>query len=94
MPPAKAKFGVISDLDDTVIQTNVLSVLQAAHNTFLHNAYTRLAFPGVAAFYQALQQGQDGSMNPIFYVSNMPWNLYDLMNDFFDMRHIPRGPIL
>ena len=66
---------MISDLDDTVIQTNVLSILQTARNTFLHNAYTRLAFPGVAAFYQALQHGTGSCANPIFYVSNMPWNL-------------------
>ena len=94
VPPARAEFGVISDLDDTVIQTNVLSILQTARNTFLHNAYSRLAFPGVAAFYEALQQGTGSGVNPIFYVSNMPWNLYDLMNDFFEIRHIPRGPML
>lgn len=93
VPPSDAEFGVISDLDDTVIQTNVLSVLQAARNTFLRNAYTRLEFPGVAAFYQALQRGTGRSVNPIFYVSNMPWNLYDLMHDFFDIRHIPHGPM-
>lgn len=93
VPPTGAEFGVISDLDDTVIQTNVLRVAQAARNTFLRNAYTRLAFPGVATFYQALHKGVDRGPNPIFYVSNMPWNLYDLMHDFFEIRHIPHGPM-
>ena len=47
--------GVVSDLDDTVIQTGVRRVLHLLSATFLENARTRLPFPGVAAFYQALR---------------------------------------
>ncbi len=90
IPSPSAAFGVISDLDDTVIQTNVVSKIKAVRNTFLRNAHTRLAFPGVSAFYQALHQ--DGK-NPLFYVSNMPWNLHDLMRSFFEIQHIPPGPM-
>ena len=63
--------------------------------TLLHNAHTRLPFEGVAGFYQALQRGRDGeAYNPVFYVSNSPWNLYDLLEDFLDVHGIPRGPLL
>ena len=44
-------FGVISDLDDTVIQSRITSFLQAVRTVMLGNARTRLPFPGVAAFY-------------------------------------------
>jgi phosphatidate phosphatase APP1 len=30
----------------------------------------------------------------VFYVSNSPWNLYDLLEDFLDVHGIPRGPLL
>lgn len=93
-PPDTAQFGVISDLDDTVVRTGVTNLLALARNVFLQNSHTRLPFPGVAAFYDALQQGADANIfNPIFYVSNSPWNLYDLLHEFFQIREIPMGPI-
>ena len=87
-------FGVISDLDDTVIQSRITSFLQAVRTVMLGNARTRLPFPGVAAFYRALEQGGDGArLNPIFYVSSSPWNIHDIVADFMDIQGIPRGPI-
>lgn len=93
VPPTSAQFGVISDLDDTVIKSDVINLLKLARNTFLYNSHTRLPFAGVAEFYHALQQGagQGSVYNPIFYVSNSPWNLYDLLIDFFEVRGIPKG---
>jgi phosphatidate phosphatase APP1 len=92
--PAGATFGVISDLDDTVIQSRITSFLQAVRTVMLGNARTRLPFPGVAAFYQALERGGDGARtNPIFYVSSSPWNIYDIIADFMDIQRIPTGPI-
>jgi phosphatidate phosphatase APP1 len=85
---------VISDLDDTVIQSRITSFLQAVRTVMLGNARTRLPFPGVAAFYQALERGGDGTrFNPIFYVSSSPWNIYDIIADFMDIQRIPTGPI-
>lgn len=92
VPPPDAQFGVISDLDDTVIKTDVLNLIKVARNTFLQNSRTRLPFPGVAEFYHALQKGTHPTYNPIYYVSNSPWNLYDLLVDFFEVRKIPLGP--
>jgi phosphatidate phosphatase APP1 len=87
-------FGVISDLDDTVIQSRITSFLQAVRTVMLGNARTRLPFPGVAAFYQALEKGGDGKRrNPIFYVSSSPWNIHDVIADFMDIQRIPTGPI-
>jgi phosphatidate phosphatase APP1 len=90
VPSTQAQFGVISDIDDTVIKTDVQHTLRMAQNTFLRNARTRLPFAGVAEFYQALHQGVS-VLNPLFYVSNSIWNLYDLFMDFFELRGIPLG---
>lgn len=93
-PPSTAKFGVISDIDDTVLTTHAQSLLKSAYMTFMNNAYSRLPFEGVAAFYQALQQGVSGAEeNPVFYVSSSPWNLYDLLVDFLEINRIPKGPL-
>lgn len=95
VPPASAEFGVISDVDDTVLQTDAAHVLRMARATFLGNARIRLAFQGVAAFYRALHGGSTGhALNPMFYVSSSPWNLYDLLSDFFNLQAIPIGPVL
>lgn len=94
-PPADAEFGIISDLDDTVIQTGATNVLRMVKATLLHNARTRIPFPGVAAFYSALQHGSTGTgFNPIFYVSSSPWNLYDVLEQFMGLQKIPMGPTL
>lgn len=93
-PPSTAKFGVISDIDDTVLTTHAQSLLKSVYMTFMHNAYSRLPFEGVAAFYRALQQGASGAdENPVFYVSSSPWNLYDLLVDFLKINNIPKGPL-
>lgn len=88
-----ARFGVISDIDDTVLHSSILDWKTAAQLTFLHNARTRKPLLGVAALYRALQRGVAGrDLNPIFYVSNSPWNLYDLLEDFLELNGIPQGP--
>lgn len=95
--PSVAEFGVISDIDDTILKTDVTSRLKLKMmvHTLLKNAGNRLAFAGVSDFYGALSLGKDGKgFNPFFYVSNSPWNLYDLLLDFLHLNHLPRGPIL
>lgn len=95
VPPPSARFGVISDLDDTVIRTDVASRVRMMKNVFLANAHTRAPFPGVAAFYRALERGSGAyAHNPVFYVSSSPWNLFDFLADFLELRKIPAGPFL
>ena len=104
IPPRSASFGVISDMDDTVLRTHATDLWRAAKLTFLNNARTRLPFEGVAAFYTALHHGPDGrgggggegdsQRNPVFYVSSSAWNLYDFLADFLDLQGLPAGPLL
>lgn len=95
VPPRSAEFVVISDLDDTVIQTGATDVVRMVRATLFGNARTRIPFAGVAAFYAALQGGGTGtSYNPIFYVSSSPWNLYDVIEQFLALQRIPMGPTL
>lgn len=89
-PSDDAAFGIISDIDDTVLQTGATSVLSMAKKVLFGNAKTRLPFEGVADFYQALHKNK----NPLFYVSSSPWNLYDVLLEFLDINDIPAGPLM
>lgn len=95
IPPPDAEYGIISDIDDTVIQTSATNLLAMGKTVLLSNARTRLPFAGVAEFYKSLQKGRNGKRNnPFFYVSSSPWNTYDLLKDFLDLNQIPAGPLL
>jgi phosphatidate phosphatase APP1 len=90
----QAEYGVISDIDDTVVHTGVTSPLRMARTVLLKNARTRSPLKGVANFYKNLRLGRKGNgVNPLFYVSSSPWNMYDLFQEFFQIRNIPVGPI-
>jgi phosphatidate phosphatase APP1 len=90
VPSPSATFGVISDIDDTVLKSDATRLLSMARKVLFGNARTRLPFDGVAGFYHDLHQEK----NPMFYVSSSPWNLYDVLVEFLDINDIPLGPLL
>jgi phosphatidate phosphatase APP1 len=94
-PSACCSYGVISDIDDTVMATGVANKLKMMWRLFMQRAESRVAFPGVAAFLRALHQGPQGtSTNPMLYVSRAPWSIYEILEAFFRLHRIPVGPIL
>ncbi|MDT0641498.1 DUF2183 domain-containing protein [Zunongwangia sp. F363] len=97
VPPVDAEFGVISDIDDTILHTGVTSFLKwrLLKNSLLTNAYKRIPLKGAPALYQKLQAGKSGkNRNPMFYLSNSPWNLYEYLKLFLDHNNFPKGAIL
>lgn len=89
-----AAVGVISDIDDTVLESSITDWVTAAKLTFLHDARTRKPLRGAALLYRALQEGVDGRGRvPVFYVSSSPWNLYDLLDEFMALNGLPPGPM-
>lgn len=95
VPPEAARFVVISDIDDTVMDTGVTNKAVMLQRLFLQTADQRIAFPGVAALYRALHRGVSGrELNPMLYVSKAPWIIYDMLDRFFRLHDIPVGPIL
>jgi phosphatidate phosphatase APP1 len=89
---AKAQFAVVSDVDDTILHTHVLSTLKLKliYNSLLVSPKNRKAIHGTAAWYQSLHRKH----NPVFYVSNSPWNFYGNINTFLHHNNFPEGPIL
>jgi phosphatidate phosphatase APP1 len=89
VPPLHAEFGIISDIDDTIVETGATSLRRMIRSVIMENAATRVAFEGVAELYQALHRDR----NPLFYVSSSPWNLYELLADYMRLNRIPPGPM-
>ncbi|SHJ06018.1 Phosphatidate phosphatase APP1 [Mesonia phycicola] len=97
IPDSKAEYGVISDIDDTILHTGVTSFLKwrLLKNSLFTNAYKRIPLKGASALYQKLAAGtQNSGRNPVFYLSNSPWNLYEYLKLFLDHHQFPKGPIL
>ena len=97
IPSKKASFGVISDIDDTILHTGLVSVLKwrVLVNTLLTSAGKRIPLEGAPEFYHLLHQGKTGNeANPVFYVSHSPWNLYRYLEFFLKKNNFPKGPII
>ena len=88
---------IVTDIDDTILQTGITSVLKlrAIYRTLADNAYTRMPFAGAPELFRALHSGQGPTekRNPVFYLSNSPWNLYAMLEEFLDHRGFPKAPI-
>lgn len=94
-PASNARYGVISDIDDTVVYTGVANTAMMMWRLFAQGAESRLVFPGVPALYQAFHAGRDDDEgNPLFYVSRAPWSIYQVLVEVFRRNRIPHGPIL
>jgi phosphatidate phosphatase APP1 len=64
-------------------------------NSLFVNAYRRIPLEGAPNLYQKLHKGIKGKeKNPIFYLSNSPWNMYQYLKLFLDHNGFPKGPIL
>jgi phosphatidate phosphatase APP1 len=96
-PPQDARLGIITDLDDTVIETGVASPLKwrAFYNTLFKSIHRRKVFDEVAAFLRALRRGMhDQGYTPLFYLSNSPRNIYDLVMSYLKLHSMPKAPVL
>ena len=95
IPPSHCRYVVISDIDDTIMHTGVAQKITMLWRLFMQGSKSRIAFPGMAGFLQALHGGRSAAeYNPMLYVSRAPWSIYDVLDQFFQLHHIPVGPIL
>jgi phosphatidate phosphatase APP1 len=92
IPSPSARFGVISDVDDTILQTYVQNRARMLYLTLAYNPLTRLSFDGTTELYRGLRECGHGA--PFFYVSKSMWNLFPLLESFIAHQRLPRGPLL
>ncbi len=87
-----ALFGLVSDVDDTVIVTALPRPMVAFWNTFVRPEASRHAVPGMAALYRTLlEENPDGF---VVYLSTGAWNVAPALGKFLDRHGFPPGPVL
>ncbi|UFS60773.1 App1 family protein [Subtercola endophyticus] len=87
-----ATFGVVSDIDDTVMVTTLPRPLLAAWNTFVLDEHARRPTPGMAVLLDRLAAGHPGS--PTIYLSTGAWNVAPTLTRFLSRNLYPSGALL
>ncbi|HMR48885.1 MAG TPA: DUF2183 domain-containing protein [Arachnia sp.] len=85
-------FGIVSDIDDTILSTWLPRPMLAAWNSLVLTEQARQAVPGMARLYQRLLAGHPGA--PIIYVSTGAWNTYPMIRRFMTRHGFPDGAML
>lgn len=85
-------FGIVSDIDDTILSTWLPRPLLAAWNSFFLTEQARQAVPGMAQLYQGLLSEHPGA--PVIYVSTGAWNTFPMVNRFLARHGVPKGALL
>ena len=86
------RFGIVSDIDDTVLSTSLPRPMIAAWNTFIRHESARRVVPGMAPLYRRLLAEHPGA--PIIYLSTGAWNTAPTLNRFLKRNGFPIGPLL
>jgi len=85
-------FGLVSDIDDTVITTMLPRMFLAAWNTFVKHEGNRRVVPGMAPLYRELLAAHPGA--PCVYISTGAWNTAPSLTRFLRSHGYPLGPLL
>ncbi|MEV8338376.1 phosphatase domain-containing protein [Leucobacter sp. NPDC077196] len=88
----QAEFGVISDIDDTILLTALPRPFVAAWNSFVLDEHARSATPGMAVMLDHLMAEHPGS--PVVYLSTGAWNAAPALSRFLARNLYPMGPLL
>jgi len=83
-----APYGVISDIDDTIIRTGAYSLLKNLWTSATGNVHEREVFDDAKALMRRFQKA--GAC--FFYVSSSPWNLHGYLQTVFRKAMLPLGP--
>lgn len=89
---ADATFGLVSDLDDTVISTMLPRLFIAAWNSLVVTEEGRREVPGMAQMYSELLADHPDA--PVVYVSTGAWNTYPFLRRFLQRHGFPDAPML
>ena len=94
--PHLTQFGIISDIDDTVLVSHSSTSLKRLLLLLTRSPRSREGFDGIVHFYQwlALVGTEADTPNPFCYVSSSEWNLYNDLVDFFRFNRLPEGSFL
>jgi phosphatidate phosphatase APP1 len=85
-------FGLVSDIDDTIISTWLPRPMIAAWNSFIRDESARQSVPGMARMYETLLAEHPGA--PVVYISTGAWNTHGFLSRFLKRHGYPPGAML
>ncbi|NYI07444.1 App1 family protein [Allostreptomyces psammosilenae] len=85
-------FGMVSDIDDTVMVTMLPRPMVAAWNSLVLHEHARRTVPGMAALYRELLREHPDA--PVFYLSTGAWNVASTLRRFLSRHGYPAGVLL
>lgn len=92
--PHSDRVGIISDLDDTILQTHATNKIRMLKTVFLSNYKTQLPIAGMNDLFRAIHYGPQGDgYDATHYVSSSPDRLYSRIRLFLRYRNFPKGSI-
>ncbi len=86
------RFGMVSDIDDTVMITALPRPLLAFWNTFVVKETSRRPVPGMAVLYERLRREEPDAL--VVYLSTGAWNVARAISRFLELHAYPRGPLV
>ncbi|GAB3616984.1 DUF2183 domain-containing protein [Okibacterium endophyticum] len=86
------RFGVVSDIDDTVMVTALPRPLVAAWNSFVLDEHARTPVPGMSVLLERLVRSHPGA--PMIYLSTGAWNVGPTLTRFLSRHLYPAGSLL
>lgn len=86
------RFGIVSDVDDTVMVTALPRPLLAAWNSFVVNEHARQPVAGMAVLMERLVRDAPGT--PVIYLSTGAWNVAPTLLRFLHRHLFPSGSVL
>nr|WP_274635619.1 phosphatase domain-containing protein [Microbacterium bovistercoris] len=89
---AGVRFGVVCDVDDTVMVTALPRPLVAAWNSFVVDEHARQPVPGMSVLLERLVRENPGA--PVVYLSTGAWNVGPTLLRFLSRHLFPPGALL
>lgn len=110
VPGHTSDLAVISDIDDTIIETGITggarNIARNWRRVLAELPHERIAVPGSDSFYGQLGGGVldvgetraadriPATRRPFFYISSSPWNLFSYLVAFQRAKGLPLGPLM
>jgi phosphatidate phosphatase APP1 len=89
------KYLLVSDIDDTILKSDVTSKIQLVYNSLLVRYENREAIPGTAKLYQTFKTASTTCGLPFFvYLSSSPAFLSRPIKAFLDKNDFPKGLVI
>lgn len=84
--------GVISDIDDTIMTSQVPFRFIAAFKLLLENPHKRKVVKGMNELFKTIYELWPDVFT--IYLSATPWNMYDISRHFISKLNFPFGPLI